>query len=443
MTSDINKLMNAWMQVQEKKLDPVGKADADIDNDGDVDSSDKYLKNRRKKVGQAMDKEESYGKKMKTEKKELPDFLKKKSDKDEDDDDDKKKKPKKGENPFKKKDEDDDDDDVKESKVECPKCKGDGCSHCDDKGYHMEETIPLQRYVRAQNKRDIEDAKKGKKTPTPVKTTGPKTGAGPQYKAEMYVDSSVKRSTGKRMDPNSSASKSNAKLSKKIAAGPQYKTKDWKYKKTDEQVEFVDESITPQHVKQGIGIARDKRYAGGNTTGAVNAMKKLHPNLHKHPKVKAELRRQAESVWKETLKSIPESRRVAKWSDFSEDYDEFKMKGKKRPQDRPLGKSDEKPASPGANQPQDMGGKGNSEFEKHTYGGTPPEGMFDKESKKGEEFIKMHQKSDPKWEDLEDDSHEDVSKAGRGVSTQSPNRMGRDHRDTGDKNVVKPINQKF
>ena len=34
----------------EKKLDPVGKADADIDNDGDVDQSDKFLHARRKKV---------------------------------------------------------------------------------------------------------------------------------------------------------------------------------------------------------------------------------------------------------------------------------------------------------------------------------------------------------------------------------------------------------
>ena len=25
-----------------------------------------------------------------------------------------------------------------EEKVECPKCKGEGCDHCDDKGYHME-----------------------------------------------------------------------------------------------------------------------------------------------------------------------------------------------------------------------------------------------------------------------------------------------------------------
>lgn len=31
----------------EDELDPVGQEDADVDNDGDVDSSDKYLKNRR------------------------------------------------------------------------------------------------------------------------------------------------------------------------------------------------------------------------------------------------------------------------------------------------------------------------------------------------------------------------------------------------------------
>jgi len=41
-----------------KKLDPVGKADADIDNDGDVDKSDSYLHNRRKAIKKAMKNEE-------------------------------------------------------------------------------------------------------------------------------------------------------------------------------------------------------------------------------------------------------------------------------------------------------------------------------------------------------------------------------------------------
>ena len=42
----------------EKKLDPVGKEDGDVDNDGDKDKSDKYLLNRRKAIGKAMAKEE-------------------------------------------------------------------------------------------------------------------------------------------------------------------------------------------------------------------------------------------------------------------------------------------------------------------------------------------------------------------------------------------------
>jgi hypothetical protein len=40
--------------VTKEALDPVGKEDADIDNDGDTDKSDKYLHNRRKAVGKAI-----------------------------------------------------------------------------------------------------------------------------------------------------------------------------------------------------------------------------------------------------------------------------------------------------------------------------------------------------------------------------------------------------
>jgi len=39
-----------------ESLDPVGREDADIDNDGDIDKSDKYLHNRRKTIGKAIKK---------------------------------------------------------------------------------------------------------------------------------------------------------------------------------------------------------------------------------------------------------------------------------------------------------------------------------------------------------------------------------------------------
>ena len=41
-------------QVVHEKMDPVGQEDKDIDNDGDDDSTDKYLGNRRKAIGKAI-----------------------------------------------------------------------------------------------------------------------------------------------------------------------------------------------------------------------------------------------------------------------------------------------------------------------------------------------------------------------------------------------------
>jgi hypothetical protein len=44
--------------MKEAKMDPVGQADADINNDGKVDGTDKYLHKRRKAIGKAMKKGE-------------------------------------------------------------------------------------------------------------------------------------------------------------------------------------------------------------------------------------------------------------------------------------------------------------------------------------------------------------------------------------------------
>jgi hypothetical protein len=38
---------------KKKKMDAVGKEDSDIDNDGDVDSSDEYLAKRRKAISES------------------------------------------------------------------------------------------------------------------------------------------------------------------------------------------------------------------------------------------------------------------------------------------------------------------------------------------------------------------------------------------------------
>ena len=153
---DKKEIMSVWaayQQVQEKKkakLDPVGKEDGDVDNDGDEDSSDEYLANRRKKVGAAMKKE---GKLPPALQKAIDKKKGKKVDDDEDEKEvkeseespypslDKKKREKKGSNledaggpAAKLKGEAVE----KDGGTECPKCKGKGCKHCDGKGYHKE-----------------------------------------------------------------------------------------------------------------------------------------------------------------------------------------------------------------------------------------------------------------------------------------------------------------
>ena len=60
-----------------KGLDPVGKEDGDINNDGKKDKTDSYLMNRRKAIGKAMAKEEFIGEVAETDK---PDANQKKMD---------------------------------------------------------------------------------------------------------------------------------------------------------------------------------------------------------------------------------------------------------------------------------------------------------------------------------------------------------------------------
>lgn len=57
MRDKINKQFLAALL--EKKLDPVGREDGDVDNDGDEDESDQYILNRRKAIKKAMTKEEA------------------------------------------------------------------------------------------------------------------------------------------------------------------------------------------------------------------------------------------------------------------------------------------------------------------------------------------------------------------------------------------------
>jgi len=113
----MKKVWEAYLEVTEKKLSPKQKK-IDHDGDGDIEGDD--LAALRAKKGQKN--ESSCGK----------DRVKKENDNGDDD------------------------------KEECPKCKGKGCDHCDDKGYHMKEEAPADPIKGAPARRG--DKKNGDKS---------------------------------------------------------------------------------------------------------------------------------------------------------------------------------------------------------------------------------------------------------------------------------------
>jgi len=54
--AEFDKFVGRGKKTQKEALDPVGQEDGDVDNDGDKDSSDKYLMKRRKAIGRAIGK---------------------------------------------------------------------------------------------------------------------------------------------------------------------------------------------------------------------------------------------------------------------------------------------------------------------------------------------------------------------------------------------------
>tara|TARA_R110000823_G_scaffold13984_22_gene46259 strand:+ start:11215 stop:12729 length:1515 start_codon:yes stop_codon:yes gene_type:complete len=60
--------------------------------------------------------------------------------------------------------------------------------------------------------------------------------------------------------------------------------------------EELEEGFSPKEIKMAIGVASDKRYAGGNMTGAVRAIEKIKKGLSNHKQVSAVLKRQNENT---------------------------------------------------------------------------------------------------------------------------------------------------
>ena len=86
--------------------------------------------------------------------------------------------------------------------------------------------------------------------------------------------------------------------------------------------EIAEAKFSPKEIKMAIGVASDKRYAGGNMTGAVKAIDKIKKGLSGHPQVAAVLKRQNENITEKkanflrlTFNSPADVKKARKWMD--------------------------------------------------------------------------------------------------------------------------------
>ena len=88
------------------------------------------------------------------------------------------------------------------------------------------------------------------------------------------------------------------KAYKDVQDGENARHKGYPEKEIDKQqdkrykgIDTANKRIAKKQVKMATGVAFDKRYKGGNMTGASKAIDKIKPGLSNHPKVKDALRR--------------------------------------------------------------------------------------------------------------------------------------------------------
>ena len=174
----------------------------------------------------------------------------------------------------------------KNEKTECPQCEGKGCDHCDGKGYHEQvNEDAVSKLAKDFEKRITKGALASDRT---------------QEKERMEI-----LKLGKKQGVDMKA------LDKAIVGV---------MNKVNEQLEEK-ANFSDKQVKMAIGVASDKRYKGGNYTGAVNAIEKIAKGLSDHPQVKAVLKRQNEKLDKVNPNAVKKDFDDRKDKDIDNDGD--------------------------------------------------------------------------------------------------------------------------
>ena len=204
-----------------------------------------------------------------------------------------------------------------EEKVECPKCKGEGCDHCEGKGYHTTEELSAKQKKIDLNKNGKVDGddlaqlrKKAKKEEVELQEKPADylelefNSSRDAAKAYDYINNKL-YSGGHQpfnIQPNEGSSLQFEDMDDADKVMAELKKARFKFKVYER--ESVQEGYSPKEIKMAIGVASDKRYAGGDYDGAVKAIEKIKKGLSTHKQVAAVLKRQNESLAEKAARHI-------------------------------------------------------------------------------------------------------------------------------------------
>ena len=289
-------------------LDPVGKADDDIDNDGDTDDSDKYLKNRRKKISKSMKMKEANRSPFKLKSQAYP-------------------------------------------RAVGIDTEGYGTRHatrddlveaCDSFGMITEQELQIEQLQKTlgksgfltYNKTELNDVFDERETQRMILALESVTAEEPlepiEYSRAQIDEALETESEIEFVKPDGMK-----------AVGPilkmcenTYNVKDkhtgksftFKYIEEEEVKTFkeITEAKFPKKlVRMAGGIAFDKRYVGGNMTGAVKAIEKLKKGLSDDPEVKRMLRLANESFNSSFFNALSEDDKAAYQKFFNKAMKKF------------------------------------------------------------------------------------------------------------------------
>lgn len=379
MDLDKDKWQQLWQEVVEKKkLDPVGKADADIDNDGDVDKSDDYLHNRRKAIKKAMKKEG-------------------------------------------------------DGMTPCPDCGGSMENH--DPECPRYEKAEKAKMNKEANDLDTKNAEKVLRHDCASHVTHEQWGYGECIPGEhtlvesadgegyvthydvMFQQGIVFNVPVEELNIIRESSHGHMKRKKKESTDLDAKSADKALRHdcashvTSEKYGFglcVPGQHTLEETTEGEGVVThyDVMFEEHGLIESVPVeeltvvKEKSHMHASKQHKMKKE---EVEAVAEGTVAEVEQ--------EIEQAYSGLQQAAINAMRQMWTEKYNEDP-------------KVKSDRAAHVKGATPTQDMHDLEPKKGKDFIDQHKQSDKSIEDMETKSHDDVSKAARAVAKQSPTRQG-------------------